>query len=75
MGAANLATWVPGPAQPWPGNGKHAMMVRLTSALVHVFSLVVDVLILLIPIPTVLGLKLSRRKKAGVLGIFLTGAL
>ena len=75
MGVANLATWLPGPAQPWPGHGKYALMARLTSILIHVFGLAVDVFLLIIPIPTVLRLKLSPRKKAGVLSIFLAGAL
>jgi hypothetical protein len=75
MGIAVLAICVPRPGKPWRSFEADAKTLRLTTLLTSIFSLVVDVLILLISIPLVLKLNLSWRRRAGVLAIFLTGLL
>jgi hypothetical protein len=47
---------------------------RLTTA-VGIIKLVVDLIIFYIPIPVVVNLKLTTRKKMGVLTTFLTGSM
>lgn len=47
---------------------------RLTLA-IGINKVLVDLIIVYIPIPIVLGMKLSRKKKVGVLAIFLTGSM
>ena len=37
--------------------------------------MIIDLIILYIPIPSVIGMNLSRKKKGGVLVIFLTGLM
>jgi hypothetical protein len=53
---------------------KKLELSRLTLA-VGITKLVVDVVILYIPIPIVLRMNLSRKKKIGVMAIFLTGSM
>ncbi|KAH7406889.1 hypothetical protein DE146DRAFT_408178 [Phaeosphaeria sp. MPI-PUGE-AT-0046c] len=47
---------------------------RLTLA-IGIIKLAVDLVIVYMPIPVVLGMNLSRRKKVGVLATFLTGSI
>jgi hypothetical protein len=47
---------------------------RLTLA-IGIIKLFVDLVIVYIPIPIVLGMNLSRKKKVGVLATFLTGSM
>jgi hypothetical protein len=68
-----MPIWI-GP-QAWKGPvPKGSESSKLTIA-VGVIKLVTDLLILYIPIPVVLDMKLSRRKKIGVLATFLTGSM
>ncbi|KAH7387002.1 hypothetical protein DE146DRAFT_666327 [Phaeosphaeria sp. MPI-PUGE-AT-0046c] len=51
------------------------MIIMNTAAAQGVFGCVQDLYILMIPIHLVSGLRLARRKKIGVIALFLTGAL
>jgi hypothetical protein len=68
-----MPIWI-GP-QAWKGSvPKGSQSSKLTIA-VGVIKLVTDLVILYIPIPVVLKMKLSKRKKIGVLATFLTGSM
>jgi hypothetical protein len=68
-----MPIWI-GP-KAWKGSvPKGSESSKLTIA-VGVVKLVTDLVILYIPIPVVLNMKLSRRKKIGVLATFLTGTV
>ena len=45
------------------------------SMAIGVGSIIIDLIILYIPIPSIIGMNLSRKKKGGVLVIFLTGLM
>ncbi|KAF2827835.1 hypothetical protein CC86DRAFT_200759 [Ophiobolus disseminans] len=70
-----LVVCVPLPGHPWRERGHYATSMRFSILLTTGFSLAVDILVLAMSIPIILKLNLSRKKKAGVLSIFLTGVL
>jgi hypothetical protein len=63
--------------KPWGTivNNKNSEDNVLLALVIGVVSLLVDILIFCIPIPIVARLKLNRRKKAGILAIFMTGSM
>ena len=67
----------PPPGKPWGTiiNSKNSESNVLISLIIGVVNAVVDLFILYIPIPVVVKLNLNRRKKAGVLAIFMTGLM
>jgi hypothetical protein len=65
----------PPPGTPWgTPNPKNNFATR-SSLAVGIDNLLVDLIILYIPIPVIAQLNISRRKKFGVLMIFLTGLM
>lgn len=65
----------PPPGHPWgTPNGKMILNTR-TSLAIGAVNFVVDACIFVIPIPVVTRMNLSRKKKAGVLAVFLTGMM
>ena len=63
---ASWSQWVLGPEQPKVNN------VSLPTG---VFGVIMDVFLLILPIPAVLKLQMPKKKKIGVLSIFATGLL
>lgn len=58
----------------WKAGASVLHTAKLTIA-IGIIKLVLDLVIVYIPIPVVVGMKLSRAKKVGVLATFLTGAV
>jgi len=67
----------PSPGQKWGTtiNSKNSDNNVKGSLAVGVINMVVDLLIFYIPIPVIVKLNLTPRRKAGVLAIFLTGLM
>lgn len=67
----------PAPGKPWGTtlNPKNSDSNVKASLAVGVVNLLVDLMIFYIPIPVIVTLNLNRRKKVGVLAIFLTGLM
>lgn len=70
------AVWRLGAASPafHTANMKITITANLTIA-IGIIKLVLNLVIVYIPIPVVMGMKLSRAKKVGVLATFLTGSM
>ncbi|KAH8731621.1 hypothetical protein GQ44DRAFT_334708 [Phaeosphaeriaceae sp. PMI808] len=66
---------VPTPKKLWKNVEENNQVLRTTPVIVSTYSMVVDLLILLILISTILKMNLSLKKRIGVLGIFLTSLL
>jgi hypothetical protein len=77
-GMALVVLFAPGPGGSWANSKlvdtteRRNEWMPLVSA---VISLVVDLSILIMPIPVIVRLNMSRRNKGGVLALFLTGSM
>lgn len=67
---------------PWPGESLldvivswHYFKFAKSSIATGIIGMLVDWTLLFLPVPAVWGLKISRRKKASVMLIFMTGTL
>ncbi|KAF2878466.1 hypothetical protein BDV95DRAFT_22667 [Massariosphaeria phaeospora] len=61
--------------KPWGTPNPHNTEGSIVAMGTGVVNILVDLLILYIPIPPIVKLNLSRKKRAGVLAIFLTGSI
>ncbi|KAF2828104.1 hypothetical protein CC86DRAFT_204310 [Ophiobolus disseminans] len=64
--------WSPGP---WSGRRRLLENLKSLLLILPVMSFIIDLVILLMPIPLIVRLNLSRRKKGAVLALFMTGAI
>jgi len=68
----------PEPGNPWRRDVRSMVepyILARTTLAFGVLTLLMDVVIAYIPIPPLLKMKLSRKKKAAVIAIFLTGSM
>jgi hypothetical protein len=65
----------PPPGKPWGVPNTHNQENTVVAMAIGVENLFVDLIILYIPVPSVISMNLSRKKKGGVLAIFLTGSM
>ncbi|KAJ6016992.1 hypothetical protein N7451_000371 [Penicillium sp. IBT 35674x] len=74
---ATLSFTSPAPGETWQGSLISARYAKMEAWIMPIASinLVIDVYILVLPILPILGLRLSTKKKLGVLAIFATGLL
>jgi len=76
VGIVVVVMWTPQPGESWGFMKEHGdpwfEWLVLGSA---ILSLLIDCLLVFIPIPVILRMRLSRRKKGGVLALFLTGSM
>jgi hypothetical protein len=65
----------PPAGQPWGTLNPLVKKTVIPNLVVGIDNLIVDLCLAYIPIPVVAGLKLSRRKKNGVIALFATGSM
>ena len=73
----NAALCAPAPGQSWlyPGVLAKCQKQQIYAVMQGTFNVLVDMLILVLPIPIIVRMRLARNKKIGILAIFGTGGV
>jgi hypothetical protein len=61
--------------KPWGTENPHNKEGSIVTVAIGATNIVVDLLIVYMPLPSIASLNLSRKRKVGVLAIFLTGSM